>query len=101
MSRIGRKPIVIPAGVEVSVDNGNVTVKGPKGTLNSNISPIITVTVDNGEIVVTRPNDDKQARSLHGLSRTLLSNMVEGVTNGYKKELEIRGVGYRFNLEGI
>ena len=100
MSRIGRKPIVIPAGVEVKIDGNNVTVKGPKGTLNSHINPIITAKVENGEVVVTRPNDEKEARSLHGLTRTLISNMVEGVTNGYKKELEIQGVGYRASKQG-
>ena len=95
MSRIGRKPIVIPAGVEVTVNGQNVTVKGPKGTLNSNIHPMITAKVENGEVVVTRPNDEKEARSLHGLTRTNIQNMVEGVTHGFKKELEIQGVGYR------
>ena len=86
MSRIGRKPIVIPAGVEVKIDGNNVTVKGPKGTLNSHINPIITAKVENGEVVVTRPNDEKEARSLHGLTRTLISNMVE--------------VGYRASKQG-
>ncbi|MEF9864840.1 MAG: 50S ribosomal protein L6 [Oscillospiraceae bacterium] len=100
MSRIGRKPIVIPAGVDVTIDGNNVTVKGPKGTLNSNIHPLMHVAVENGEIVVTRPNDEKQARCLHGLSRTLIANMVEGVTNGYKKDLEIQGVGYRASKQG-
>ena len=100
MSRIGRKPIVIPAGVEVNVNDHVVTVKGPKGTLNSNINPMMNVKVENGEVVVTRPNDEKQARSLHGLTRTLINNMVEGVTNGFKKELEIQGVGYRAAKQG-
>ena len=100
MSRIGRKPIVIPAGVEVNVNDHVVTVKGPKGTLNSNIHPMMNVKVENGEVVVTRPNDEKQARSLHGLTRTLINNMVEGVTNGFKKELEIQGVGYRAAKQG-
>ena len=100
MSRIGRKPIVIPAGVEVSVNGQNVTVKGPKGTLNSNIHPMITAKVENGEVVVTRPNDEKEARSLHGLTRTNIQNMVEGVTHGFKKELEIQGVGYRAAKQG-
>ena len=76
MSRIGRKPIVIPAGVEVKIDGSSVTVKGPKGTLNSHINPIITAKVENGEVVVTRPNDEKEARSLHGLTRTIINNMV-------------------------
>lgn len=100
MSRIGRKPIVIPAGVEVKIDGNHVTVKGPKGTLNSNIHPLMKITMENGEVLVTRPNDDKEARSLHGLSRTMIANMVEGVTNGYKKELEIQGVGYRAAKQG-
>ena len=96
MSRIGRKPITIPAGVEVSVDAANVvTVKGPKGTLSQKINPIISVSVEGNEIIVTRPNDEKEARSLHGLSRTLINNMVIGVTEGYKKMLEVKGVGYR------
>ncbi|MEG0179516.1 MAG: 50S ribosomal protein L6 [Oscillospiraceae bacterium] len=100
MSRIGRKPIVIPAGVEVTIDGNNVTVKGPKGTLNSTLHSLMHVSIENGEIIVTRPNDSKQARSLHGLSRTMVANMVEGVTNGYKKELEIQGVGYRVAKQG-
>ena len=100
MSRIGRKPIAIPAGVEVSVDNGLVTVKGPKGTLSQQISPIISVEINGNEINVTRPNDEKEARSLHGLSRTLINNMVIGVTEGFKKELEVNGVGYRVQKQG-
>ncbi|MEG1446852.1 MAG: 50S ribosomal protein L6 [Ruthenibacterium sp.] len=100
MSRIGRKPIVIPAGVEVKIDGNHVTVKGPKGTLDSNIHPMMKISMDNGEVLVTRPNDDKEARSLHGLSRTMIANMVEGVTNGYKKDLEIQGVGYRAAKQG-
>ena len=100
MSSIGRKPIVLPAGVEVTVNGQNVTVKGPKGTLNSNIHPMITAKVENGEVVVTRPNDEKESRSLHGLTRTNIQNMVEGVTHGFKKELEIQGVGYRAAKQG-
>ena len=100
MSRIGRKPIVIPAGVEVTVDGSLVTVKGPKGTLNSTIHPMMTVKVENGEVVVTRPNDEKEARSLHGLTRSLINNMVEGVTHGFSKTLEIQGVGYRAAKQG-
>ena len=100
MSRIGRKPIAIPAGVEVKVDNGLVTVKGPKGTLSQKINPIISVEVNGAEVNVTRPNDEKEARSLHGLSRTLINNMVIGVTEGYKKELEVNGVGYRVQKQG-
>ena len=100
MSRIGRKPITIPAGVEVKVDNGLVTVKGPKGTLSQQISPVITVEVSGNEVLVTRPNDEKESRSLHGLSRTLINNMVVGVTEGYKKVLEVNGVGYRVQKQG-
>ena len=100
MSRIGRKPIVIPAGVEVTVNGNNVTVKGPKGTLNSNIHPMMTVKVEGGEVLVTRPNDDKEARSLHGLTRTNISNMVEGVVKGFEKKLEVQGVGYRVAKQG-
>ncbi len=100
MSRIGRKPIAIPAGVEVTNDNGLITVKGPKGTLSQKIHPIISVEINGSEINVTRPNDEKESRSLHGLSRTLINNMVIGVTEGYKKELEVNGVGYRVQKQG-
>lgn len=100
MSRIGRKPIVVPAGVDVKIDGSNVTVKGPKGTLNSTLHPLIKVAMEGGEILVTRPNDSKQARSLHGLSRTMVANMVDGVTQGFKKELEVLGVGYRVAKQG-
>ena len=102
MSRIGRKPIVIPAGVEVKVDAAEhaITVKGPKGTLHSKFHPLMTVAVEGNEILVTRPNDEKEARSLHGLTRTLIHNMVVGVTEGYKKELDVNGVGYRVAKEG-
>ena len=100
MSRIGRKPIAIPAGVEITNDNGLITVKGPKGTLTQKINPIISVEINGSEINVTRPNDEKEARSLHGLSRTLINNMVIGVTEGYKKELEVNGVGYRVQKQG-
>ena len=102
MSRIGRKPIVIPAGVTVTVDEAahTVAVKGPKGSLNSNFHPLMTVKVEGNEVLVTRPNDDPQARSLHGLTRTLLHNMIVGVTEGFKKELDVNGVGYRVAKEG-
>ena len=101
MSRIGRKPIAIPAGVEVSVDAANlVTVKGPKGTLSQKIHQNISVEVEGNVINVTRPNDEKENRSLHGLSRTLINNMVIGVTEGFKKELEVNGVGYRVQKQG-
>ena len=100
MSRIGRKPIVIPAGVEVAVNGNEITVKGPKGTLNSKFHPLMTVKVEGAEIVVTRPNDDKEARSLHGLTRTNIANMVEGVVKGFEKKLEVKGVGYRVQKQG-
>ena len=101
MSRIGRMPITVPAGVEVSVAAGNlVTVKGPKGTLTQQLHPAMMIELNGAEINVKRPSDTKEHRSLHGLTRTLLSNMVVGVTDGYKKELEVNGVGYRVAKEG-
>ena len=101
MSRIGRMPVAIPAGVEVNIANGNlVTVKGPKGTLTQQLSPLMTIKQEGAEIHVTRPNDEKENRALHGLTRALLHNMVVGVTEGYKKELDINGVGYRAAKEG-
>lgn len=100
MSRIGRAPIAIPAGVEVTLNGNVITVKGPKGTLTRTLNPELTVTVDAGVISVTRPNDEKYTRSIHGLNRTLIANMVTGVTEGYQKTLEINGVGYRAAKEG-
>lgn len=100
MSRIGRKPVAIPAGVEVTLNGQTLTVKGPKGTLTRTFNDRMNIAVENNEVVVTRPSDDKDDRSLHGLTRTLIANMVEGVTNGFKKELEINGVGYRAFKEG-
>ena len=100
MSRIGRKPIVIPAGVEVKVDGQTVTVKGPKGTLTKSFHPNMEIKVEGAEIKVNRPNDDQLNRSLHGLTRTLVSNMVEGVSKGYSKELDVIGVGYRVQKQG-
>jgi len=100
MSRIGRKPINIPSGVEVKLDAGVVTVKGKGGTLTQAIHPNMEVTVDGGVVTVSRPNDSKENRSLHGLTRSLIANMVEGVTNGFKKELEVNGVGYRVLMQG-
>ena len=100
MSRIGRKPVVIPAGVEVAIDGQNITVKGPKGTLNSTIHNLITATVEGNQVIVTRANDEAAARSVHGLSRTLINNMVVGVSEGFKKELEVQGVGYRVQKQG-
>lgn len=100
MSRIGKMPVVIPAGVEVKVDANTVTVKGPNGTLTQDVHPNITVSVDGSEIIVTRPNDGKENRALHGLTRSLVANMVEGVTTGFKKDLEVNGVGYRVQMQG-
>lgn len=100
MSRIGRKPINIPAGVNVSLVDGIITVKGPKGTLTQNIHPNIVIELSENVINVKRPNDEKFNKALHGLCRTLIANMVEGVTNGFKKELEINGVGYRAQKQG-
>ena len=100
MSRIGRKPINIPAGVTASIDNGVITVKGPKGTLDFKFNPAMTVEIKGDVIEVTRPNDAKENRSLHGLTRTLIHNMIEGVTNGFKKELDVNGVGYRVQKQG-
>ena len=100
MSRIGRAPIVVPAGVDVNIDGNVITVKGPKGTLTREIHPVITAELENGVIHVKRPNDEKETRSLHGLTRSLISNMVIGVTEGFKKELEVNGVGYRASKEG-
>ena len=101
MSRIGRMPITVPAGVEVSVAAGNVvTVKGPKGTLTQKLHPDMVIEQNGSEITVKRPSDDKEHRSLHGLTRTLLHNMVVGVNEPYKKELEINGVGYRATKDG-
>ncbi len=102
MSRIGRKPINIPAGVTVTLvpETNHITVKGPKGTLERDIHPAMTVTVEGETVLVTRPNDEKMNRSLHGLTRTLIANMIEGVTAGYSKTLEIQGVGYRAAKQG-
>ncbi len=100
MSRIGRKPITVPAGVEVKMDGNTVTVKGPKGTLTQTFHPNMSIELVGTELTVTRPNDEKLNRSLHGLTRTLLSNMVEGCSNGFKKELEVNGVGYRVQKQG-
>jgi large subunit ribosomal protein L6 len=93
-------PIAVPAGVDVKIDGSTVTVKGPKGTLTRTVSSNITVTLDNGVITVTRPNDLKENRALHGLTRTLIANMVQGVNEGFKKELEINGIGYRAAKQG-
>lgn len=100
MSRIGRKPITVPAGVEVTIDGSTVTAKGPKGTLTGTFNKNITITKDGDVINVTRPNDEKENRALHGLTRTLVANMVEGVHTGYSKTLEIVGIGYRATMQG-
>lgn len=100
MSRIGREPIVIPAGVDVTVDGSTVTVKGPKGELSRTVHSNMTVEKKDGQIIVTRPNDNKENRSLHGLTRTLIANMVTGVEKGFSKELEINGIGYRAEKKG-
>lgn len=100
MSRIGRLPIEIPAGVTVSVDGAKVTVKGPKGELALDVATPISVNVEEGQIVVTRPDDERESRSLHGLTRTLISNNVIGVTEGYTKGLEVVGTGYRVAQKG-
>lgn len=101
MSRIGRLPVALPQGVAVTVEADNtVTVKGPKGTLSRKMSKAITIKVEENELVVTRPNDDKENRALHGLTRALLQNMVTGVTQGYQKALELVGVGYRASKQG-
>ena len=101
MSRIGRMPISVPAGVEITIGADNlVTVKGPKGTLTQQLSPAMTIAQEGAELHVTRPNDAKENRALHGLTRTLIHNMVVGVTEGFKKELDVNGVGYRVAMEG-
>lgn len=100
MSRIGRMPITVPAGVDVKIADNLVTVKGPKGELSQQFSKELGIALNDGVISVTRPSDDKKHRSLHGLTRTLIHNMVEGVVNGYSKTLEIDGVGYRAKKEG-
>ncbi|MFC4065615.1 50S ribosomal protein L6 [Actinoplanes subglobosus] len=100
MSRIGRKSIPVPAGVDVTISGQTVKVKGPKGELSHVVAEPITVAQDGGELVVNRPNDERKAKELHGLSRTLVANMIVGVTEGYKKVLEINGTGYRVTAKG-
>ena len=100
MSRIGNKPITIPAGVDVKVNGTEVIVKGPKGELKDNFNKDISIEVEGNEILVTRPTDNKEHRSLHGLTRTLIDNMVKGVTEGFTKELEVNGVGFRVAKQG-
>ncbi len=101
MSRIGRMPIAVPAGVTVDIaENNHVTVKGPKGELSRTLPAEMSITLEDGELKITRPNDQKKEKSLHGLTRALLNNMVVGVTDGFKKELEVNGVGYRAAKSG-
>ena len=100
MSRIGKQPITVPAGVEVTIDGNTVTAKGPKGELTRSFPSLMTITREGDEIVVARPDDSREARSFHGLTRTLVSNMVEGVSTGFSKKLQLVGVGYRAALKG-
>ncbi len=100
MSRIGKMPIPVPAGVEVKIDGQVVEVKGPKGTLTHTVPSPITIVLEDGNIIVTRPDDERNSRSLHGLTRTLISNNIEGVTKGFTKGLEIVGTGYRVTVKG-
>ena len=100
MSIIGNKPITVPAGIDVTIDGQKITVKGPKGTLERTVNDNISIKLENGVIVVARPNDEKENRSLHGLTRTLINNMIEGVSNEFSKQLEINGVGYRAAKQG-
>lgn len=100
MSRIGKMPITIPSGVDIKVNGERVTVKGPKGELSQAIDPLITTEIEAGNLIVKRSNESKQSRSLHGLTRSLLANMVQGVTDGYTKVLEIQGIGYRAEING-
>lgn len=100
MSRIGKKPIVIPAGVEFKQEGSVVTVKGPKGTLTREFNPVITITVEDNQLLVSRPSDHRTHRALHGTTRSLLASMVEGVSNGFTKTLELVGVGYRASKKG-
>ncbi|MCK2158971.1 50S ribosomal protein L6 [Exiguobacterium sp. RIT452] len=100
MSRIGKKPVVIPAGVTVTVENSTVTVKGPKGELTREFNPTMAINVEGNELTVTRPNDEKANRTIHGTTRALIANMVEGVNNGFAKTLDIQGVGYRAQKQG-
>ncbi len=100
MSRIGKKPVLLPAGVQVKINGSDVHVKGPKGELSRSFDPAMTIVLQGNEVLVTRPDDQRQNRALHGLTRALLNNMVEGVTTGFKKTLMVDGVGYRAELAG-
>ena len=100
MSRIGKQPITIPEGVEVKIENNKVSVKGPKGSLEKEFNPLIKIEIENNQVIVTRPNDEAISKSLHGLTRSLINNMIIGVKDEFKKELEINGVGYRVAKQG-
>jgi large subunit ribosomal protein L6 len=100
MSRIGKLPIAVPSGVDVALNDATVTVKGPKGQLSQHILPVVEVVIDGGQVVVTRKRDDKPGRSAHGLTRTLVANMIDGVTKGFRKSLELQGVGFRVAKAG-
>ena len=100
MSRIGKLPISVPSGVDVTLNDSTVSVKGPKGELSQHILPVVTVTLENGQVVVARKSDDKPGRSAHGLTRTLVANMIDGVTKGFRKSLELQGVGFRVSKAG-
>ena len=100
MSRIGKQPVAVPANVEVTIDGHNLTVKGPKGELHRSFNPMMTIAREGDEIIVSRPDDSREAKSLHGLTRTLIHNMVEGVEKGFQKKLQLVGVGYRAALKG-
>lgn len=100
MSRIGKQPIVIPEGVTVTLEGNTVTVKGPKGELTRTFNPAMNITIEDNQVIVTRPNDEKENRALHGTTRSLIANMVEGVSKGFEKTLELVGVGYRAQKQG-
>ena len=100
MSRVGKLPITIPSGVEIDIAGTRIKVKGPKGTLERDLTPVLSIVTQDGQLRVVRPNEDKRSRELHGLTRTLINNMVVGVTDGYTRNLEIQGVGYRAQLVG-
>jgi large subunit ribosomal protein L6 len=100
MSRIGKLPVAVPSGVDVTLQDSTVFVKGPKGSLQQHILPVVTVTIEGGQVVVARKSDDKPGRSAHGLTRTLVANMIDGVTKGFRKSLELQGVGFRVNKAG-
>lgn len=100
MSRIGRQPIEVPNGIKIKIDGTNVNIQGPKGSLEANFHPDMKISLEDSRVIVERPSDNKKHRSLHGLTRTLIFNMIQGVTNGFSKELEINGVGYRATKQG-